>query len=447
MEFARKGRSEAEARADYLAHHDLATGLYNAFVFEELLLARVGKQASVAVLDLEGFALMNDRRGRAFGDAVLREIAWRLQKIARDTGGDAARLGGSRFALLVPFDEISSLREFCASAIATCDQPIMIGVQTVTPKVNLGVLPLSRISASDPRDCDAIFRLAGFALADGKTSLMQYSVYDGSLGEIAIHDLTLINALPRALHDQTIDILFQPRLPLDSEGIIGFEAMVRWRHDGVEVPIPQILELAEESGLATDLGCYVLDQAVGIVAEWNRRRKTRFPISVNLSIAHFRTAEGVAFVADVLKKHAYPAELLTFEIDETLRFDRDAGAIRQFEVLQSMGCRLSIDDFGIGLTSFAILNSLEADEIKIDRSLVEELEQNEAARLVFDAAMRMATSLGTSVIVESAKNEMPVDLLQMLERTKVQGYCVGKPLPANEWLAEVTYGSSGGTAA
>ncbi len=112
-----------------------------------------------------------------------------------------------------------------------------------------------------------------------------------------------------------------------------------------------------------------------------------------------------------------------------------------------MGCRLSIDDFGIEYASIGRVARLPIHQVKFDRSLVSQLEQNEAARLVFDAAMRMATSLGTSVIVESAKNEMPVDLLQMLERTKVQGYCVGKPLPANEWLAEVTYGSSGGTAA
>ena len=438
---ARQKRDVAEERADFLARHDPMTGLANAKEFEDSILSGVKGKGSVLVLDLENFVQINDRRGRAFGDTVIKEVAWRLSQIAQEIGGQVARLGGSRFGLYVPLEDHHKLDDLCKSVVHNCSRPIVMGAQTLAPTVCLGAVPLGELNIDGATDCDAILRVASFALSESKTKCSGYTVFDSASDFDVTNNLSLIEALPRAIHDKTLEVHLQPRMSLVGEGVLGFEALVRWCHKGVSIPAEQVVALAEETGISVELDHYMLDNAVGVVADWNRRRKTCFPISVNLSSAYFRHEDGVRFVIETLARHEFPADQLTIEVAESVRFERNPDLAKQFSELRAAGCRISIDDFGTGFSSFATIQSLGADEIKIDPGLVSELDENDDAKLIFDAVLRMGRNLHMDIVIEGVEREAQAELLRTMGCQNAQGYHLGEPRPAVDWLADATYGS------
>lgn len=184
----------------------------------------------------------------------------------------------------------------------------------------------------------------------------------------------------------------------------------------------------------------MLDRAVGLIADWNRRRKTRFQISVNLSSAHFRDPNGADFVLETLNRRALPAELLIIEIADTVRFENSTFMIRALAKLRTAGCRISIDDFGTGFSSISSLRALNADEIKIDPSLVAELGKNAEAKLILDSVLRIARKLRMDIIIEGVERSDQADMLRKLGCKTAQGYHFGRPRPAADWLADATYG-------
>ena len=427
-----------------LSFFDTMTGIPNKLYFQDRIagVLSAGRDGAIFLIDLADFGRFNDRRGRAFGDAVIKELGHRLRQRAEASGGLAARLGGDRFGLFLPGPVNGRLEGVSAEVMTLCAEPVTKGGEVVDPQVSIGAVSIGDLGELRAHGFDSVMSVCNFALSTAKASGRgTFRVYDKALEQQFIDLDAMAVALPRALRSGELEVFLQPRVNLSNRSYSGFEALVRWTWGDDHVPAEQLISMAEETGLIFDLDHYMIDRAVQVMADWNRRRKTAFPVSVNLSALHLERETGVEFILDCLQRHRLAPELLTIEITETTNLSK----WQHFEGLSGLreaGCRISIDDFGTGYSSLARLRSLPADEIKIDRVLASELTDNKEARFVLEAVLVLASNLDMEVVIEGIEDEDQLAILIDLGCHQGQGFLFGKPRPALDWLADATYGPS-----
>lgn len=442
----RKEREKAERRADRLAYFDSLTGLANRVQFQDRVDEFLGPNAKGAfvLIDLDGFKGINDRHGHAAGDAVLKQIAHKIRKEAELAGGIAARLGGDEFAVFMPTDDTHSLQAFCHRLVSLCAVPAEFGGTPIQAGVSVGLATTTQVSKAAPKSYDRMMRVADFALYASKgAGRGRYTLYDSDLERQMDERRTLLKELPKAIENHELEVFLQPKVKMATGDVLGFEALVRWQRNGTLLGPAQFITLAEDSNRIQEIDAYVLDRAVGIVADWNELHGTCFEVSVNLSGGHFVSQNSLPFVREALARHDFAAELLTLEITETVQLGSWDIAEKIVSELKAMGCRISIDDFGTGYSSLVYLRTISADELKIDKSLIDEIEVSQEARFILDAVLDLASSLGLDVVVEGIERDEQRAFLHGLGCEIGQGYLFGKPLAAAEALTEATYPPTG----
>ncbi|SMX22651.1 Phytochrome-like protein cph2 [Boseongicola aestuarii] len=439
---ARKEREKAESRADRLAYFDALTGLANRVQFQDKVDEFLGPKArgALILIDLDSFKEINDRHGHAAGDAVLKQMARAIRDEAEVTGGIAARLGGDEFAVFMPTDDTDFLLGFCQSLLSLCAEPLEFAGTRVISGVSIGLTTTTQVSASIYSGYDQLMRVADFALYASKAAGRgRVTLYDADLERQMDERRTLLEDLPKALENDELEVFLQPKVLIGTGEVIGFEALVRWWRNGVLFNPAQFISVAEDSNRICEIDAFVLDRAVGIMADWNRRHRTSFGVSVNLSGSHFVSRDGLPFVSDALQRHGFEPEFLTLEITETVQLSRWDIAQEIVTGLKALGCKISIDDFGTGYSSLIYLKTISADELKIDKSLIDEIEGSEEARFILDAVLDLADSLRLEVVVEGIEREEQRSFLHRLGCKVGQGYLFGKPIAAAEALADATY--------
>ncbi len=439
---ARKEREKAESRADRLAYFDALTGLANRVQFQDKVDEFLGPKArgALILIDLDSFKEINDRHGHAAGDAVLKQMARAIRDEAEVTGGIAARLGGDEFAVFMPTDDTDFLLGFCQSLLSLCAEPLEFAGTRVISGVSIGLTTTTQVSASIYSGYDQLMRVADFALYASKAAGRgRVTLYDADLERQMDERRTLLEDLPKALENDELEVFLQPKVLMGTGEVIGFEALVRWWRNGVLFNPAQFISVAEDSNRICEIDAFVLDRAVGIMADWNRRHRTSFGVSVNLSGSHFVSRDGLPFVSDALQRHGFEPEFLTLEITETVQLSRWDIAQEIVTGLKALGCKISIDDFGTGYSSLIYLKTISADELKIDKSLIDEIEGSEEARFILDAVLDLADSLRLEVVVEGIEREEQRSFLHRLGCKVGQGYLFGKPIAAAEALADATY--------
>jgi diguanylate cyclase (GGDEF)-like protein len=428
-----------------LTFFDTMTGLPNKMLFQDKVSALLssGQEGAIFILDLADFGAVNDRRGRAFGDIVIKELGHRLRVWAETDGGFAARLSGDRFGMFLSNLCQAEIDATCAALIALCNEPVIKAGEATEPQVSIGALDTRILGELRALGCDTVLSLCNFSLANAKADGGgSYRIYTKAM-EAQFVDLdAMAVALPEALKASDLEVFLQPRCCLKDRSLTGFEALVRWKRDGRYVEAGDLISMAEETGLIYALDQYVIDRTVQTVADWNRRRKTDFSVSVNLSALHLRADKGVEFILDSLQRHQFAPELLTVEVTETAKLTILTD-LKSLSALQAVGCRISIDDFGTGYASLERLRILPADEIKLDRKLISELTDSDEARFILDAVLTLACGLGMDVVAEGIEDESQLKVLTEKGCLYGQGYILGHPRPALDWLADATYGPSG----
>jgi EAL domain-containing protein (putative c-di-GMP-specific phosphodiesterase class I) len=252
----------------------------------------------------------------------------------------------------------------------------------------------------------------------------------------AQHRLALENDLRRALERSEFILHYQPQLDLKTEDIIGFEALVRWRHpERGMVPPAQFIPVAEETGLIDRLGEWVLEEACVQAAEWRNAGYSNLQVAVNVSAQQFRRADIAGTVARVLKETGVPAARLELEITESVIIQQAEQAIVKFRELSDMGVQLSIDDFGTGYSSLSYLKRFPIDKLKIDQSFVRDISTDPDDAAIVTAIIAMAHSLGLEVIAEGVETAEQLAFLKLLGCDKAQGYYFSKPIPAQEFAS------------
>ena len=427
----------SERRAHYLAYYDPLTGLPNRVLFKDRVMEGLTSSgdASMFFVDLDKFKEINDSLGHAAGDAVLNSVGGCLKAIAEKCGGVAARLSGDEFALFLPANDPILLRDVGDDLLAACQRSVASEAGSVTPGISVGAA-VSGPAESAEAAFDALLRMADFALYAAKSAGRgRVALFDSALEARFNRRRALTAQLPQAIRQRDISVFFQPKFQIEPGTVYGFEAVARWLHPDEMLQPDEFIELAEASGSVVDLDLYILRESAALVADWNRRMNLSLSVSVNLSAAHFRSEAVAEHIAGALAASGLRSDLLTLEITETVQILNWEQVRAALDRIRALGCKIAIDDFGSGYSSLAYLRAIHADELKIDRSLVAEIETSEEARFILDSVVDLAHSLGMEVVVEGVETAQQLRSITALGCRRAQGFLIGRPVPAAEALA------------
>lgn len=432
-------RRSLEERLRHQALHDALTGLPNRSLFMDRLSQamatakrRPGYSYAVLWLDLDGFKVLNDSLGHAFGDKLLVQVADRVRAHVRETD-TAARFGGDEFALLLQdVDDVATLGTLARRLLDHLNEPYDLEGHRVVATASIGIAT-SATAYLRPED---VLRDADIAMYKAKsTERGSFATFDSSMHDVAMARLKTETELREALELAQLELHYQPVIELGTRRLRGFEALVRWRKPGAGLLPPlSFLPVAEESGLIVPMGYWVQEQACRQLVEWQGTGAVPAGarVSLNLCNREFWNPRLTEQVDLVLNKTRIRPTCVVIEITEGVVMANLEGAVHVLEELRSRGILVSIDDFGTGYSSLEALHRLPIDSLKIDRSFIAGVGQDRRATELARTIIQMGRNLGLSVIAEGIETAAQYEFLVGLDCTMGQGYFFSPALPAAE---------------
>jgi len=419
------------------ATRDPLTGLPNRLLFADRLAQNLAEarrrdeQLAVMFFDLDRFKVVNDTLGHSAGDALLQQVASRLTEVLREVD-TLARMGGDEFTMILNGVQGAGDAEIVAQrALRACSTPFIIEGQELFVSASAGI----SMFPSDGTDAETLVRNADAAMYQAKENgRSTCHVYDNTITESAVTRITFETDLRRAMDKDELVLYYQPRLSISTGEILGAEALLRWRHQTLGlVPPAEFVPLAEETGLITAIGDWVLDQACKQNKHWQDVGHRAIDVAVNVSARQFRQHDLKQSVARALESSGLDPTWLVLELTEsTIMSDAHAATILLQE-LRAMGVHLSIDDFGTGYSSLNYLKRFPIDSLKIDRSFIKEITTNPDDAAIAEAVIAMAHSMRMWVTAEGVESLEQLELLRSLNCDEMQGYFISRPVPAEEF--------------
>ena len=438
----RDGIAKREQEIRRLAYWDTLTGLPNRAQFVLLLndsIAEARKRESslfVLMMDLDRFKHVNDVMGHSFGDALLRQVAGRLQlQLAnrRNTSAQVARLGGDEFVVLLPDTTLEQAQLIAREVLAALETPLSLEDQMVDIGAGLGIAgyPLHGDGA------EALLSAAEVAMYTAKQRNDGAVVYDAGFDKSSEQSLSLLTELRNAVERNEFRLFVQPKILLDSGKAVGAEALVRWAHPERGNVFPdQFIPFAEQTGFIRVLTRWVMEQSAALCREL-AGQGIALKISVNLSTRDLMDQDLPVKFADLLARHQLGPGSFCLEITESAIMDDPVRAQNTLERLHAMGLELSIDDFGTGYSSLAYLKRLPVDELKIDKSFVMNMENDIGDTKIVRSTIDLGHNMGLRVVAEGIETEAVWRLLARMGCDQGQGYFMSRPMPAGQlagWL-------------
>ncbi|HEX5211367.1 MAG TPA: EAL domain-containing protein [Pseudolabrys sp.] len=426
-------RRATDSKIFYMAHHDDLTGLANrAAVTQEIVTAaarhdRYGEPFTVLLLDLDRFKYVNDTLGHPAGDALLRAVALRLKSFLRETDV-LARLGGDEFAIIQrgEADPREAARVLAGRIIEWFTEPFNIDGNELNIGTSIGIA-LAPEHATDP---DSLLKMADMALYRAKSAGRNgFRFFDTEMSEAAHMRHELENELRRAVQKNELELHYQPIINTRSRKICAAEALVRWRHPVKGLIAPgHFIPLAEETGLITQIGEWVLRAACAEAVTWPANIK----LAVNLSPVQFRKSNLSDVVMSVLAETGLSADRLEFEITETALIESATECLPTLHQFKDVGITVALDDFGTGYSSFSQLTIFPFDRIKIDRSFTKNMITHSDSAAIISATVTLAQGLDIETTAEGVETAEQYELLRLAGVTQQQGYLFKRPGPACE---------------
>jgi diguanylate cyclase (GGDEF)-like protein len=422
----------AQARIIHMARHDGLTNLPNRYAFRERIqealqeCAASGSMLAVMCLDLDNFKEVNDTLGHPIGDALLCAAGERLTSCIRDTDM-VARFGGDEFAVLQPsIQRIDEAERLGARLVAAMSKPFHINNELVYATGSLGIA-LSPRHGDDP---DVLLKNADLALyaakADGRRT---YRFFETEMDERLTNRHAMERDLRQALAAGQFELHYQPVVHLRTMRITGMEALLRWNHPvRGSVPPGTFIPIAEDAGLITEIGRWVLREACADASHWPNHLK----VSVNLSAAQFAQGDIGADISDALAAAGLKPSRLVVEITESLLLNDNKSTLDTLHRLKALGIEIAMDDFGTGYSSLSYLRNYPFDRIKIDRAFVSTATQGEQAAAIIRTIVHLGYSLGMTTVAEGVETEKDLEMVLAAGCSEGQGYLFSPAVPRDQ---------------
>jgi diguanylate cyclase (GGDEF)-like protein len=424
-------RKQYEDRVAYLAHYDALTSLPNRVLFQDRLQKELGNvhsggRIALLYIDIDEFKSVNDSLGHPIGDELLKGVALRLSRCIGETDL-IARLGGDEFAIVqTGIKDTADVTDLASRIYEAIRDPFeCLGHQLVTD-ASIGIA----IAPQDASESDQLLMKADLALygakADGRRT---YRFFEPGMDARAKTRLTLQHDLRQAMTDGGFELHYQPLVNLGSNQVTGCEALLRWRHPERGMISPaEFIPVAEDTGLITRLGEWVLTTACAEAATWPDHVR----IAVNVSPIQFRSPIFGLKVATALSASGLEANRLELEITEAVLIRDDEMALSILHQLRALGVRIALDDFGTGYSSLSYLQRFPFDKIKIDRCFVSDMAEIDGSSAIVRAVVNIAAARNMTTTAEGVETEQQRELLHALGCTEMQGYLFSRPRPVAE---------------
>lgn len=433
-----------------LALHDTLTDLPNRTLLADRIeqaIAKVAEQGgcfALMFIDLDGFKPVNDAFGHHVGDLLLKAVAARLRGHlhSQDT---LARIGGDEFVLLVELPEPNDAMDVAVKQVNLVSRPFRVAEHDLQLTASLGIV----LYPGNGQDQHELLRNADAAMYHAKSAGKNgYSFFDVSMNSNARQQLQLLQDLRQALEQRQFRLHYQPKFDAQNCQPIGAEALLRWEHPQQGLLLPdRFIGLAEKTGLIIPIGEWVLIEACRQMREWLDQGHHGWRMAVNLSAIQFCHAGLVGSVARALQQNSLPANCLTLEITETTAMHDADASLTVLQRLSDMGVDLSIDDFGTGYSSLMYLKRLPANELKIDRGFVRDLEHDSDDAAIVSAIVALGQALGLRIVAEGVETDKQQAFLTRLGCDSLQGYLLGQPVPAEQFMGKLQAMRQASTAA
>ena len=446
---------DSDAAIRKLAYFDALTGLPNRPRFAEQIDQCVaaaqcaGTGLALLHIDMDSFKRINDLATRDVGDMILTRIAERITRALRDSGlglrssapldetaANLARLGGDEFGVLLDDADEQATLTLCAHLLEMLREPYQLDGRRYALSACIGIARFP----TDGLDSDALLRNADAAMREAKrTGINRCERYADEIHQRIIERLSIEHDLRGALEREEFEVFYQPKINISLGQVIGMEALVRWISNGKVVSPAKFIPVAEETDLIEEIGSFVLQRACKQAVGFSKLGLPGLELAVNLSARQLERKTLPAEVSRVLSQSSMDPSQLCLEVTESALMRHHERSARILSELREIGCKIAIDDFGTGYSSLSYLNRFPVDCLKVDQSFVRELGENPESGTIVTAIVRLAQTLGLSVVAEGVETSVQERWLRAVGCHEIQGYLYSRPLPAAEfeaWLVE-----------
>ncbi|MNQ43684.1 Cyclic di-GMP phosphodiesterase Gmr [compost metagenome] len=429
---------QAQQRIERLAYSDNLTGLGNRYAFIRALEQRFacddGKPFSLLLVDIDNFKRINDSLGHQTGDKLLISLARRLRN-SLTPSGILARFASNEFAILLDAADLTGAQQLAHQVLHTLDKPLFVDNQLISVTGSVGVACTPEHGA-DPH---SLMKHAGLALHKAKANgKHQLQVFTEVLNAEADYKLFVENNLRRALTQNELEVFYQPKLCLKTGQLLGMEALLRWHHPEKGMIQPdQFIGVAEETGLIIPIGKWVVRQACHMSKQLAAAGLGNLQVAINLSPKQFSDPDLVGSIAAILHEELLAPKLLELELTESLLLEATDDTRQQLSRLKSLGLTLAMDDFGTGYSSLSYLKKFPIDVIKIDRSFIKDIPENQDDMEITSAVIAMAHKLKLKVVAEGIETAAQLSFLRRQHCDIGQGYLFDRPIAGGELIARL----------
>jgi diguanylate cyclase (GGDEF)-like protein/PAS domain S-box-containing protein len=427
-------RKKLEELLLYQSTHDSLTGLPNRILLVDrthqaiLQAKRYNLLTGFLLLDVDNFKQVNDTFGHKMGDALLKVVAKRLQSSIRESD-TVTRLGGDEFVILLNAQSSQdNIEEITEKLIKNFSQPCQIEDQEIITTVSIGI----SVYPKDGQDYDELMKNADVALYHAKEmGRNTFEFYEPKLNQDSLQKVELETHLRHAVERNELVLHYQPLIDLDSNRIVGVEALVRWQHPTLGTLLPNtFIPLAESTRLIVPIGEWVLRTACQQNKIWQKLGFSGLRVAVNMSKVQFQQNNFVEFVRKILKETKLEPNCLELEITESIITTNFSDFFLKMKELKELGVYLVIDDFGTGYSNLSYLRYFPFDKVKIDKTFIDEIIAENNDRCIVDAIINMSKKMGLEVVAEGVEKIEQIDYLREHHSDQVQGYYFSEPLDA-----------------
>ncbi|MBD2867722.1 EAL domain-containing protein [Paenibacillus arenilitoris] len=426
----------AKEQINYLAFHDELTSLPNRRLFNQTIAQAIEESEAeqtrfaVMVIDIDRFKMINDSLGHTIGDQFLQEVSRRINESGAGHDVMLARMGGDEFTLLFRhYDNEGSVSDLAERIIRTMQAPYRLADSDFYVSASIGI----SIFPTHGKDADQLLKNADTAMYEVKKKGKNgYQYFSNELVKKLQEKIELEGDLRKAIAKNELLLHYQPQIRTSDNSMVGIEALVRWNHPTKGIISPGVfIPIAEETGLINDIGTWVLREACAQMRQWHDEGGPLIPISVNLSSQQFHQPHLAEYIMSILQETGLEPQYLELEITESMMMDAtvSTGILNK---LNEHGIRISLDDFGTGYSSLSYLKMFPIHKVKIDRSFIRDITQNNNDKAIVATIIAMAQHLNMEVIAEGIETKDQLDILTDKDCGKIQGYYFSKPLSADD---------------